>query len=352
MLKTNWDETTNKFDAWWNRQNGLRLIVADVSVKSPSYKDIGDFSDYRMNLKKHKAFFEPKSFHGEVFPDLAPYLGPGSLSTFIGSEPIYSENTIWFSETQNTLDEIKERCEMLVYKSDGGHSSDFAWYKWTIDSAKYYKRMSGNIFRPSMPDLQQNLDILSAVMGPERLLVELLDDPDGVIEVLDKLYMVWEKVFDEITDIIMDDAGYTAYTHYNLLGKGSTSVLQSDISCMLSEDMFKKFEIPYLRKQADRIDNVIYHLDGPGSVRHLDALLEIENINAIQWVPGAGTPGNADESYYDMYDKIIRAGKGLYVFLNPWEIKEFVKVFSNCRLLIRTRAENEEEQLKLVEEYS
>jgi 5-methyltetrahydrofolate--homocysteine methyltransferase len=352
MLKNNWDETTKKFDGWWNRQNRLRLIVADVSVKAPSYKDIEDFSDFRMNLEKHKVFFGPKSFHGEVFPDLAPYLGPGSLSTFIGSKPIYSENTIWFSETESTLEEIKERCEMLVSEADFSDSKDFAWYKWTIDSAKYYKSMSGNIFRPSMPDLQQNLDILSAVMGPERLLVELIDDPEGVMEVMDKLYMVWEKVFDEITDIIMDDSGYTAYTHYNLLGKGSTSVLQSDISCMLSEDMFRKFEMPYLKKQAERIDNVIYHLDGPGAVRHLDALLEIKNINAIQWVPGAGTPGNADESYFDMYDKIIKADKGLYVFLNPWEIKEFVNAFSNCRLLIRTRAENEEEQLRLVEEYS
>ncbi|HPJ21662.1 MAG TPA: hypothetical protein PLH18_04845, partial [Clostridia bacterium] len=146
--------------------------------------------------------------------------------------------------------------------------------------------------------------------------------------------------------------GYTAYTHYNLLGRGTTSVLQSDISCMLSEDMFDEFELPYLRMQAEKLDNVIYHLDGPGAVRHLDSLLGIENINTIQWVPGAGAPGNADEMYHAMYERIIDAGKGLYVFLNPEEIPGFIKRFPGCRALIRTRVGNEEEQLRLIKEFT
>ena len=350
MLKKNQAETKAAFDKWWNRADGQRLIVVDISVKAPV--DIVEYSDYKLNLRKHLDFFEPKSFHGEVFPDLAPYLGPGSLATFIGSEPVYSSNTIWFSESGKSPEEITQSCEILLENRANHDENAFDWYTWTVDSAKYYKKMSGEIFRPSMPDLQQNLDILSAVMGPQRLLTELLDNPIGIKNTLEKLYDLWEMTFDEITGIIRDEEGYTAYTHYNLLGKGSTSVLQSDISCMLSKDMFMEFEYPYLRKQAEKIANVVYHLDGPGSTRHLDALLEIENINAIQWVPGAGCPGNADESYFDMYDKIIDSGKGLYVWLNPYEIKDFLKRYSGSRLLIRTCAANEDEQLQIVGKYS
>ena len=34
-------------------------------------------------------------------------------------------------------------------------------------------------------------------------------------------------------------------------------------------------------------DAPIFPLDGPGAVRHVDALLEGEELDAIQWVPGA-----------------------------------------------------------------
>ena len=34
----------------------------------------------------------------------------------------------------------------------------------------------------------------------------------------------------------------------------------------------------------------IYHLDGPGAVRHVPALLAIEELTSIQWIQGAGQP--------------------------------------------------------------
>lgn len=352
MKKDNWAETSDRFDRWWNREKGLRLIVADVAVKAPSYSDIGDFSDYRMNLAKHREFFRLKSFYGDVFPDIGPYLGPGSLATFIGSEPIYSDSTIWFSESKKTLLEIREACERFILSGGKAEEPEFKWFRWTISSAEYYKSESGITFKPSMPDLQQNLDVLAAVMGPQRLLIELIDNSSEIRKTLDSLYKVWEMTFCKLSEIIKDENGYTAYTHYNLLGKGYTSVLQSDISCMLSEEMFMEFEMPYLKKQAEKLDNIVYHLDGPGAVRHLDALLQIDNISAVQWVPGAGQPGNADESYYDIYDKITKSGKGLYIYLNPWEIEGYIKRFKDCRLLIRTRVENKEEQQVLVEKFS
>lgn len=32
----------------------------------------------------------------------------------------------------------------------------------------------------------------------------------------------------------------------------------------------------------------IFYLDGRGVARHLDAILELPNVNAIQWVQGVG----------------------------------------------------------------
>lgn len=68
------------------------------------------------------------------------------------------------------------------------------------------------------------------------------------------------------------------------------SKLQSDISTMISEDDYRRFVQPFIREQCQKIDYTLYHLDGVGAMHHLPALLEIEELNAIQWTPGVGEP--------------------------------------------------------------
>jgi len=56
--------------------------------------------------------------------------------------------------------------------------------------------------------------------------------------------------------------------------------------------MFKEFVFPYLQEQCSRLGFTLYHLIGPEAIRHLDQLLKIPELTAIQWVPGAGNPPN------------------------------------------------------------
>ena len=67
----------------------------------------------------------------------------------------------------------------------------------------------------------------------------------------------------------------------------------------------------------------IYHLDGPGALRHLDSLLTIPELNAIQWVYGAGN-GRASD-WLPVYQKCQAAGKGLQLTLEPDEIDLFTR---------------------------
>ena len=56
-------------------------------------------------------------------------------------------------------------------------------------------------------------------------------------------------------------------------------------------------------------DQSIYHLDGPGQIPHLDILLEIPELDGIQWVPGAGNPGTGSAEWFPMYRRIQEKGK-------------------------------------------
>lgn len=348
MLKDNFKDTISHFDRWWERKEGTTLLVADLKRPAPLYNNIEEFTNISFAYDRHFNYLKAGTFHGDTVPDMSSYLGPGSLCTFIGAQPIYSDKTIWYKEGCTTSDEIICKCESFL--SD--NQEDSKWYNWSLKASKFTKSKSNDEFKSSMPDLQQNLDVIAAIMGVDRLFMEIMDYPKKILALLDILYFVWDKAFKAHLDIITDNDGYSAYTHYNIIGKGSTSVLQSDISCMMSQEMFNEFEMPYLKRQCGSLDNVIYHLDGPGAVRHLDSILSIDKISAVQWVPGAGTPGNADECWYPLYDKIAQKGKGLYVFLLPEEIDMFLDKYGEGRVLIRTLVDSEEQQKQLVKKYS
>jgi hypothetical protein len=82
---------------------------------------------------------------------------------------------------------------------------------------------------------------------------------------------------------------------------------------MFSPAMFKQFVLPALTEQCERLDYSLYHLDGTQCICNLDILLEIDALDAIEWTPQAGIEGGGDPRWYDMYKKILAAGKSVQI---------------------------------------
>ncbi len=329
--------TREHFDLWWKRSNKLPILSINYPFTKFSYRNINDFTNPDLNIRYFTNEYSRKTFNSDCFPDISSYLGPGSLATFLGATPVYKNNVIWYEGHITNSEQIIKAID-----------NPTKWYHWSIETTKKYVKDITQ-FRVSMPDLQQNLDILSALYSPEELLIKLIDDKEEILELLERLYEFWDKCFFEHADLLIDDYGYTSFGHYNVIGKGYTSILQSDISIMLSKDMFNRFEIPFLQRQCEQLDNVLYHLDGPGSIRHLDSLLSIEKIDAIQWVPGAGQPDNFDKHWYQLYDKILKSGKGIHVYLAKENVVPFLKRFGNKGVYIATTVTSEFEEIALLE---
>ena len=93
-------------------------------------------------------------------------------------------------------------------------------------------------------------------------------------------------------------------------------VTSCDFICMISQEMFARYILPELREEIDYLQGkTIFHLDGPGALKHLDALLEIENLAGIQWVYGAGQP--SARHWLPVLQKIQKAGKRINIGLHP-----------------------------------
>ena len=67
----------------------------------------------------------------------------------------------------------------------------------------------------------------------------------------------------------------------------------------------------------------VFHLDGKGMLRHLDRILEIPQIHAIQWVQGVGDDLPILQ-WLPVIKKIQAAGKGVVVDLQLDELEPFI----------------------------
>lgn len=94
---------------------------------------------------------------------------------------------------------------------------------------------------------------------------------------------------------------------------------------MISNPMFREFVLPTLEKDAAKIPNVMYHLDGPGELKHLDDILAIPDLKAVQWAPGESNPPVSE--YPEVFEKIVSAGKRYWICGND---EDFVNVYSKA----------------------
>jgi hypothetical protein len=76
--------------------------------------------------------------------------------------------------------------------------------------------------------------------------------------------------------------------------------------------MFRDYVLPAIEEEAQFLDHSCFHLDGEDSLKHLDDILAIKEIDAIQWVPGAGK--KPQFQWPEVLHKIQDAGKALHIF--------------------------------------
>src|SRR5690606_29338360 len=134
------------------------------------------------------------------------------------------------------------------------------------------------------------------------------------------------------------------YNAFYLWGPGKTAKVQCDTSAMFSPAMFERFAVPFLEQQCRWLDYSLYHLDGTQAIQHLDALLAIEPLRAIEWTPQAGIETGGNARWYDLYRRILAAGKAVQVVnVEHHEIEPLLDAIGTNGVYILTTFEGEED---------
>jgi hypothetical protein len=321
--KKNWEESKQRYISWWNGkgliismwehlQEGVSPYVDYPCPPPPSSNDQRWFDPVWRSQYLHWTLSR-SSFLADIPPVASAHIGPVSLAAILGGVYEARDDTIWIHPAKNHIDEI-------IFDPENE-----AW-KLHLNLLRNCKLLSGGCYYVGMPDLVEGLDVLAALLGAENVLIDIVEEPELLEHWLQQVNTIYFTVFDELYEIIRE-GNEMAFCYFSLWGPDKVTKLQCDISIMLGESDFRRFVQPYLREQCRRIPYTLYHLDGPGAIRHLDALLEIEELNAIQWTPGDGEKQGGDPQWYDLYRKILAGGKS--VMATGVKIEQLVPLFDS-----------------------
>lgn len=209
-------------------------------------------------------------------------------------------------------------------------------------AAKYYrgKCMLFNI------DLHSNIDALEALRGAQKLLFDIIDEPDVVLRAMSQVRQLYKKIYMEFYEYGNKKESGTNTSLY-LYSRGKTDMVQADFICLLSPDMFREFALPAIEEEIQFLDNSCFHLDGPDALKHLDDILSIKNLDAVQWVPGAGNKPNYE--WPEVINKIQDAGKAAILYGDCEQIKTIHSQYKPELLVYHVVAQNEAEAMELLD---
>jgi hypothetical protein len=288
---------------------GLRAPKDGVEPLPRSLIAAEDF-DFSKAIDLFEAWASGMFFGGETMPALMPNYGPDQWAGFLGAKLalVPERDTSWVEPF------VRDWDEAMPLRMDPSNR----WWRAIVDlTALAAKRCEGR-FLLSTIDTHSNLDCLSALRGPEKLCVDLIERPETIRLALEQIDAMFKPIYDALFESgRMREFGGTSWLE--MWSEGRTQAIQCDFCCMISTEHFRQFALPSLEYEMSCLDHVVYHMDGPGQIRHLDEILALRNLHTIQWVPGAGQP--SAPGWLDLLQRIQKAGKSVQVLVAIEELK-------------------------------
>ena len=351
MWKNNLEQTKKHFIDWWQHK-GLVVSMwehfqegvaahADVPPPPPPRDLDQKWFDPVWRAQYLDWYVAHSSTMADMLPVANTQLGPGSLAAILGGGLEGGEDTIWIHPNPRFTDDI----------TFDPHHPNWLLHKQLLMESK--QRAKGHYY-VGMPDLMEGLDVLAALKGTDQVLLDTVMQPEVLEHQMQVINDIYFQVFDELYDIIRE-GDEMAFCYFSSWAPGKMTKLQCDISTMISDDDYRRFVLPFLRQQCQRIDYTLYHLDGVGAVRHLPALLEIDELDAIQWTPGVGQPQGGSPQWYPLYRRILDAGKSIMAsWVTLDELRPLLDHLGGEGVHVEMDFHNErevEQALRIVEEY-
>ena len=342
--KPDFEQAMQRIDAWFahemidrppvrfSRHNAEYEILDDAS-QWPSQQ--ARWFDAEHQIDRFLRQIEGKTFHGETFPVFWPNLGPNFFAGLFGchlefgdvtswAEPILADYTQpvvldWQSEYLRKIDELTQ----LALEQCAGR------------------------YLVGYTDLHPGMDWVAALRDTQQLCFDLLDEPEAVKGLLSQSTPNFLAVYDHF-DAPLKAAGQPSITWMAIPAFGRLHIPSCDFATLISPQQFREVVMPVLHDEVTAMTHNIFHMDGKGVARHLDAILELPNVQAIQWVQGVGNDQPILQ-WIPLIQRIQAAGRSVVVDLTLPELEPLIAALRPEGLLLCLPSEGEEQELAILQ---
>lgn len=316
-----WEKRLDRQDAFWDCAVLDRpVVVFSVPQANPEFPAPPEPSyashrerwfDAEQIARRAVHSVHQAEYMGDALPLLSPNLGPEVFSAFFGMEMEYGERTSW--SIPNLTDWSQKDAVQF--------STDNPYWKQLVAMTETFLEVGRGHYYTGITDLHPGGDAVAAFRDPLELNIDMLEHPDEVKDMVARITPVFGRVYDHFADQLQG-AGQAITCWAGIASRRRWYVPSNDFSCMISKAMFDEVFLEGIRQECAHLEASIYHLDGPGALQHLDSLLAIPELNAIQWVYGAGN-GRATD-WLEVYKKCQAAGKGIQLHIGLDELDTII----------------------------
>ncbi len=261
-----------------------------------------------------------KPLLGDNLPVCIADFSPAFYSTFFGVKLAFNETTGW------ALDPVLHDYTNIDNLTADLNTEIYATALKLVEGL--LKNCNGK-FLVGLPDLYAGMDTIDPIRGTQDLLIDMIDEPENVKKLIDKTTQPFFKIYDSFYDLYKKyEQPVVNFLNMPLLGKNY--IPAADLSTMFSQDCFKEYALDNLCNIMQHMDFNTFHLDGKGVAKHIDYIMQLPNLGAIQWVQGVGSDRPIMQ-WSPLIHKILNSKIPIVVDVDKEDLQDFIDEFKDPR---------------------
>jgi hypothetical protein len=327
----NFPRIAQRHEAWWHQQVLDRPIFLG-SVNSNPYRQVDrglallDDPTTWLDTKLTDMRLEHRV--GDSLPIVRVDFGAAALGALMGARAEIGSNTVW---THASINDDWSNCPNWQL-----HAENLWWQRLQSLTTTAAACAAGR-FLVCAPDIGGASDTLLNMRGPESICIDTLEQPQHITEAMEAIFPTWWKVFTYLYEqTLAANSGLVQWL--GLWSNQPYLIPTCDLNFLLGPEQFEQLCLPDIAKLARAAGRTVFHLDGPQAARHIDALLGLDELTAIQFTPGEGTPSAL--AWVDMFRKIQARGHSVLIVCPPEEVLELCEKLPAEGLAILTFAKD------------
>jgi hypothetical protein len=248
---------------------------------------------------------------GDALPHVRVDYGPVLLASFFGGEREFGSDTAW---THAFIDDEWSN------EPHWNVSEDNPWWRSMDRLFELAAADAVGRYVVCAPDVGGSADVLLNLRGATDLCMDVIDRPERVGSAIDAMYGAWERTFTAMYDTVVGKHGAGLIHWFGLWSNVPYHAPACDFNYMIGPKEFEQLCLPDIARQSAAAGRACFHLDGPMAARHIDAILEVPDIQAIQFTPGVSAPSAL--AWVEMFRKVQAADRAVLVYCPAEEVLE------------------------------